>query len=260
VVFEEPERYYQPEDGRYWQQGDIVLAPVGLFTSDADSLNDADPAPLPGNVIRRLIWSENEELNAKKLVAEAQLSPAVVTTHNCTMDKDFLRRYRELRRDGIAKEEARHRAAEDDSLDPHLNLAPIVPFGEAAPSAPTELLANKVIGFFPICGSPERGIDEGVANLLHETTIEKSLIVDRLGVMTEEAIAALRYAIARFWVYRAPKLTFELERAVGKRITEISISTDESLAIDLELDDGEVIRFIQAPHVEQQGVERPGLP
>ena len=31
MLFDDVDTYYQPEDGRYWQQGDIVLAPSAVF-------------------------------------------------------------------------------------------------------------------------------------------------------------------------------------------------------------------------------------
>ena len=67
---------------------------------------------------------------------------------------------------------------------------PVVPLADAAPSAPAELLANKVGGYFPICESDSREIDVGVASLIEETTIERDAIVDRLGIMSADAVAA----------------------------------------------------------------------
>jgi hypothetical protein len=256
VLFNEEDLFYAPQGPRYYEQGDIVLAPIGLLHHRP--VTDAGPeeAPLPGDLVSRQIWTGREPLGAVNL--DAQLVPAVITTHGCAMDKEFNRRYEALRREGKTKAAAVEEAAADRTLDPLLNVAPVVPLADAAPSAPAQLLANKVNGFFPVCPSAEREIDGGVATLLEETTIERDTIVERLGIMSEDALGAFRYALARFWVYRAPALTFELERAIGKKIVDARVEP-ETYALALDLNDGSELHFVQGPPGDGGGPERPGI-
>jgi hypothetical protein len=136
-----------------------------------------------------------------------------------------------------------------------------VPYIDAAPSGPEQLSRNEVIGFFPVCESAERAVDGGIADLLRSTTVDRDAIVDRLGILTRPARAALRYALARFWVYRAPSLTFEVEEAVGRRIRDYRVESVGDLALVLLLDDGSELRLLQAPAAGGGGgVERPSLP
>lgn len=257
MLFDEEDRFYDPENGRYYQQGDIVLAPVGYLHGREVADTGLGPAPAPGEPVSRQIWTESEL--ASSLFLDARLAPAVIVTHDCAMDKEFNRRYEALRSQGLPKQEAEAQAGEDTSLDPYLNLAPVVPLEEAAPSGKAQLLANQVNGYFPICESEERGLDFGVANLICEVTIERSQIVDRLGIMSADAVAALRYALARFWVYRAPSLTFEIESAVGKKIIDATVEP-ETYALALHLSDGEELHFVQGPGPDGGGgAERPGL-
>lgn len=256
MLFDEEDRFYEAEDRRYYEQGDIVLAPVGVL--HAREVADIGPTEAePDRLVSRRVWEASGSLGAVGL--DARLVPAVITTHGCTIDKDFNRRYDALRRKGMAKHAAIEEAAADLSLDPLLNVVPVVPLADAAPSAPAELLANKVGGYFPICGSDSRDIDVGVASLIEETTIEREAIVDRLGIMSADAVAAFRYALARFWVYRAPQLTFELEQAIGKKIVDARVEPG-TYALALDLNDGSELHFVQGPaEVGGGGPERPGI-
>jgi hypothetical protein len=258
VLFDEVDRFYSPTGDLYYQQGDIVLAPNALLTPGPEPPDQIIALGVP---VSRTLWDGDEfELSVPAVVAEAQLSPAMVTSHDCALDKEFNRRYRELRQAGIGKDQAINRAAGDDSLDRLLNVAPVFPFDAAAPSGVTQLQRNEVLGYFPVCESADRGLDAGVVDLLRQTTIDRSVIVDRLAILSSEAQAALRYALARFWVYRAPRLTFEIEEAVGKRIDEARISTAGDLALVLILEDGSELRLLQAPpDSSAAGPERPTL-
>jgi hypothetical protein len=258
VLFDEVDRFYAPTGECYYQQGDIVLAPHALLAPGTEPDEQRMGLGIP---VRRRVWDGDEfELGVPSTVAEALLAPAMITSHDCTLDKEFNRRYRELRQSGRSKAEAIEEAGNDPSLDRLLNVAPIVPFEAAAPSATAQLKRNEVLGYFPVCESEERGVDAGVVDLLRETTIDRSLIVDRLAILSQEARAALRYALARFWVYRAPKLTFELEQAIGKQITDVRLSRDGTLALVLVLNDGSEMRLLQAPPEQSAGgPERPPM-
>jgi hypothetical protein len=259
VLFDEPERYYEPPDQRYYQQGDVVLAPTALVLADA---LEAGVAGAPGEVVQRVLWvDQHVGERVSHASAQAVLCPAMVLSHDCAMDKEFNRRYRDLRRAGRSKASAETEAAGDPTLDRLLAVAPVIPYQDAAPSAPEQLSRNEVVGYFPVCASPERAIDVGIVDLMLTTTVERDSIVDRLGVLTDSARATLRYALARFWVYRAPLLTFDVEEAVGKRIDAYRVESSGGLALILELDDGSELQLLQAASGEGVGgPERPALP
>jgi hypothetical protein len=237
VLFDEAARYFRLSlSDRYLEQGDVVLAPVSV-------LHRAPPvAAVKGEL------AELPDLGIGRVAADLAVLPAMIVTHECSIDKDFNRRVEQLRRGQMSIEAAEREAAQDSTLDPFLAVAPIVPFEDAAPSSPVNLLRNEVLGYFPVAESLELGIDGGVVDLLRVSTIERRLVLDRLAMLTPEARAALRYALARFWVYRAPKLTFELEQAVNKRIRDVRLENGaQGLEVVLHLDDASELRLLQAP-------------
>jgi hypothetical protein len=262
VLFDEPDKYFAPDSDSYYQQGDIVLAPAVVLESSPHAVTQvATGRPTIGERLVTPVWDETP-LGAEsgRLVSTVRLCPVAITTHDCTLDKEFNRTVESLRaKERLQLAEAVALAASDLSLDRYVNVAPLVPLSEAAPSAPTELRHNKVLGYFPVCRDDMRGVDESVVDLVQESTIDRELIVARIAVLSEAARAALRYSLARYWVYRGPRLGFEIEDAVGKRIEDVAISNDGALAVDLTLSDGSKLRFLQAPHVAEAGSERPGM-
>ena len=225
MLFDDADAYYAPLGDGYYQQGDIVLAPVAVL--DGDPGDPGDPGDAADfAVVRRELWDGLEIAGVgHQATANAGLVPAMITTHDCALDKEFNRRYRELRAQQMPMAEALEQAAADDSLDRLLNVAPVVPLSRAAPSAAEQLRRNQVVGFFPVCESAAQFVDEGVVNLLRETTIDRGLIVDRLAILSDDARATLRYALARFWVYRAPGIAVDVELALGKRIVDYRVES-----------------------------------
>lgn len=262
MLFDESERYFAPLSDAYYQQGDIVLSPVVRLEVGTHELGEsAVAAAVPGSWVTRVLWEMRGPVdeNLAALVRAAYV-PAMIMSHDCTLDKEFNRRVQELRGQQIAIDVATSAAAADLSLDRYFTVAPIVPFEDAAPSAVAQLKRNQVIGFFPVCDAAELGVDQGVVDLNRCTTVDRDLILDRLAILTAEARFALRYALARFWVYRAPRLSFEVEEAVGKRIVASRVTGEATLEIELELNDGSTLRFVQAPSGDRDdGPERPSL-
>jgi hypothetical protein len=261
MLFDDPELYFTHDSDRYYQQGDIVLAPMVVLESGNLPASAATGRPAVGDLLLNEVWDEPPLAGESgRLVSSVCLCPVVITTHDCTLDKEFNRCVDALRtKQGMQLNAAIRAAANDLSLDRYINVAPVVPLSHAAPSGPAELRQNKVVGYFPVVEDDDRGIDAGVVDLLRETTIDRDLIVARLAVLSDEARAALRYSLARYWVYRAPKIGFELEDAIGRRIKDVAISGEGTLGIELALDNGSTLRFVQAPHTDDPGPERPGL-
>lgn len=257
MLFEDEGRFYDTEAGQPWEQGDVVLAPSAVFLPNGNAREQPGPAPDIGTSRQQVVWIENAGAGLPQMVIDAAVVPAMITTHGCTLDKEFNRAVDRLRREPMPLDEAVRRAAVDETLDRLLNIAPLVPFSDASPSDPAVLGRNKVIGYFPACPSVSRGVDAGVVDLLRQTTIDRDLLIARLAVLTEDAQAALRYALARFWLWRAPRLTFELEEAIGKRIVDARFQTEGNFLLELELNDGSVLTLLQAPSEGDPGVERP---
>lgn len=256
MLFDEPDEYYDAPSNAYYQQGDVLLAPVALLHGDA-----AGPpvAPTLGVPVRRAFWSAADL--GRPTTGEAVLGPAMITSHDCTLDKEFNRSFHKLRGEGLSIAAAQATAEQDDTIDRLVTVAPIVPYADAAPSAPDQLRHNAVIGFFPVCESVPRSIDGGVVDLNRQTTLDRSVIVERLGILSPPARATLLYALARFWAFRAPKLTYEIEMAIGHKIVNAQVVPGGDLGIILTLDDGSEVRFLQAPAASGGGgPERSGLP
>lgn len=257
MLFDEVERYFEVrEPRRWWQQGDIVLAPTVYL--DAGPGATTDGAPEIGEERRSVLWSDPENA-ASTVTATGSVVPAMIVTHDCALDREFNKRFAELRARGESLDAARRFAAEDQRLDPWVNVAPVIPFSGVPPGSAENLRRNKVIGQFPVCPHPENGIDGGVVDLIKVATIDRDLLTDRLGILTSAARAALRYALAQFWVFRAPKLAFEIEDAVGRRIVDARVAADNPLFVELELQDHTTIRLMQVPAVDADPGPRPGL-
>jgi hypothetical protein len=252
VIWTEPDRYYAQATNAYWDQGDIVVAPVTALDAKSE-----DAAPV-GEAVRRAFWWD--ERRGCYTTGETSLGLAMVVSHGCSLDKQFNRRVAQLRGQGLRIDAAVTLAESDDSLDRWVTVAPVIPLTEAIAGDPATLRANKVIGFFPVCASEQRNIDEGVVDLSRCAAIDREVMIDRLGILTDDARATLRYALARYWAYRAPKLTYEIEEAIGKRVLDVEIVPEGDLGLIFTFTDGSTLRMLQAPEEPGDGgVQRPGL-
>ena len=257
MIWTEHDRYYSPEtpDGDlWWGQGDLIVAPVALLDA---GLEDAPSTSHSGSVrVQRSTFWEGDESGSVTTTGEASLGLAMILSHGCSLDREWNRAVQKFRRQGHTLEDARALADEDTDLDRRLAVAPVVPFADAAPTTVIDLQANRVIGFFPVCESADRDIDGGVVELSRIATIDRSAIIARLGILSDDARATLMYALARYWAYRAPKMTYELEEAIGKRIVDVNVVDQGSLGIELVLADDSVIRLLQAPEDRDSRPER----
>jgi hypothetical protein len=252
-VFDERDRYFARNQLAPYQQGDIVLAPVGCFQKHTPPSQEILPAQV-GVDVRRQQWSAGSVSHAGRPAVEipaadvvGQFRPAMIVTHDCTLEKEFNRAYVRLRAQGRTKADAQQAANSDSELERFFNVAPLVPFRAALPSTPDSLIRNSVLGFFPVCAWEERAVDEGVIDLSRVVTVDREVVVGRLAAISTDARRALMFALARFWVFRAPQVAFELEAAVRQRITRVSISAEDPLMVDFELSDGTSLQLVQPP-------------
>lgn len=237
------------------QQGDIVLAPIGRLqqptstrparwqTLDQREVEIGFPSPM-GPVSSVLGYAV-----------------AIVTTHDCQMDKEFIERIRQLRKGTqLPLDQAEQLAEADADLDRYINVSPLVPLS-AVRADETNLRDNSVIGLFHIPERRERGIEESVADLTYRATVDRHTVVERLATLSETARLHLRYGLARLDSFRTPRIGFELEEAVGKRIASVSRHEANPLVVVLELADGTSLELVQQPaEIRTGGPSRTATP
>lgn len=258
MIWTDHDKYYASPSEVWWGQGDIIVAPVAVLDAWPEEGHSNGPSGA-FRAQRRMFWPSEEE--AGQTTGDASLGPAMILSHGCSLDREWNRKVEKLRRQGYSLKQARAIADEDDGLDRRLAVAPVVPFADAAPTAVADLQGNRVIGFFPVCESEDRHIDGGIVDLSRVATIDRSVIEGRLGILSEDARATLVHALARYWAYRAPKVTYELEKKIGKKIVDVAVSDDQALVVELTLSDGSVLRLLQAPTTEPGGdSDRTALP
>lgn len=233
------------------QQGDIVLAPVGRFESGSR------PRPKRWEPLDQLAVDLTPTRRLPTFTAVAGYGLAMITTHDCQMDKEFIERVEQLRRRaGVSLAQAETEAEADPDLDRFLTVSPLVSL-DSYRATPVAITSGTVIGAFHVPAWTERGIDEHAVDLTYSTTVDRASIVRRVAVLSEEARTSLRYALARLDAFRTPAIGFELEQAVGKRIFSVKQHPDNPLVVVLELVDGTCVELVMQPaHVEQHAPAR----
>lgn len=246
---EDPARYYQQDDGSAVRQGDIVLTACATFVR-----TDADPefvdAACPSDEATRFDLEPDDSLPVTGFL---EVCPAMVTTHDCGLNKEFNKAVTRLRKEGMTKAQAEDAASGDGSLDRLVTVSPIVPLDEL-PSDHAALASNTVVGYFPVCELDEV-LEQCVVNLSRSTTVDRSVLSPRLGMLTNDARAMLRYALARYWVYRAPEIAFEIEDVLNEKIVDVQVGGDDG-TVDIILSNGAAIRFAQSIALEPDPSER----
>jgi hypothetical protein len=223
------------------QQGDLVLAPVARL--ETGSL----PLPEKWTTLDQIAVELRPDGDLPAFTVVGGYTLAMITAHDCQLDKEFAARVRSLRGDGQMSMAAAEAEAElDPQLDQFLNISPLVPLDSVKADLAT-VRANATIGLFHVHPFPEREIDEQVVDLTHTTTIDRGTIVRRLAVLTDHARSQLRFGLARLDAFRTPTIGFELEEAVGRRIVQVRQHPDNPLIVVLELAGGQELELVQQP-------------
>ncbi len=226
------------------QQGDVVLAPVGRI--------EAAPWPSATGSGQTAAWRPQDS-GATEIPSPPQLpllrfaggvTPAMVVSHDCQLDKEFLARYGRLRDAGHSKEEASRLAEADPNCDRFLTVAPLMPIDAVRPD-PASIRRGEAIGYFAV--PAHHPLQESVVDLGYRTTIDRDAIYHRFAVLSEEARTALRFALAREAALRTPAIGFELEQAVGSRVVGVRRSERDPTLVVLELSDGEQLELVMQP-------------
>lgn len=188
---------------------------------------------------------------------EAGPALVMVTSHDCHFDKEWNRQVRALVRDGMDQAEAERAAEADRSLDRAFTASPLVRPCELDVDG-GNLMAARMVGYLPVPSSPDGLVPEAVADLTYRVTLDR-LDSTRVASVSAEARMHLRYALAQLESLRATDVGFELERVVGRHITQITFPRERPLFVRLHLDDGTAIDLLQpagdpdeeAPHRTQ---------
>jgi hypothetical protein len=249
-VSNESASIYEPDDDAPLQQGDILLSPVARVSVVAGPPDAAGGRPF--EQVATTVSGPHAELG--DVDVRVGWGPVIVTSHDCHLEKEFQRRYRQLRKEGKTKKEAIAAAEQDEALDRWLIVAPIHdPLNDIADddtparAAADAGLRGEVIGLCPIPSWPQRGIKGGVADLTWLSTIDRNTIVARLASMTEEGRSRLRMALARSSALRSPEIGFLLEDIVGDRIDDARRGTDNEAIVELDLRKNGTVRLLATP-------------
>jgi hypothetical protein len=187
-----------------------------------------------------------------RLVAGPAL--VMVTSHDCHFDKEWNQRRRKLIREGHAEDEAERIASADPALDRTFNASPLLRPDEIRRDR-RALLDGKVLGYLPVPASPDGVVPEAIVDLTYRVTLDR-LDAHRVASVSETTRAHLRYALAQLDSLRATKVGFEIEHAVGRRISDVSIPQEHPLFVRLHLDDGTNLDLLQQPDEPGPGPAR----
>jgi hypothetical protein len=237
----ESEAWYRDAVGPL-NQGDILIAPVarvsttGFFVPNRwDRLDQIEQC------------ADRSQSGENNLDTLSGLAIVMVTSHDCHHDKEWNAERNRLIRSGMDPDEAARLAEEDDTLDRSFQASPLIPIEDFDAASRGNYRAGRVVGYYPVPTPPDGSFPDSVVDLTYRCTIDRKAIAERRWSITPVARDRLRYAIARFDSFRSVELAERIEAAVGKSIVDFHVDAQTSLSVDLELDDGSVLRLVQPP-------------
>ena len=244
-----------PDDFYEWheepRQGDIVLCGVSRIIAD-----DRHSPPQWESLDAHFLEIDDAWDTGRSLWVAAGIGLAMVVTHDCQLDKEWNQRVRELQRGGTPLERAEEEATADTTLDRSLVVSPLVDPTELR-GGRGNLLAGKVIGYLPVPPHPEQLLDECVADLTYQCTIDRFDVV-KVASISEAARKQLRYALIQLDALRTADVGFEVEAVIGRTIQKVEVPARDPLSVRIQLDDGNVIQLLQQPGTPDQETGRAG--
>lgn len=257
------EKFYSTDVDRPLQQGDVFLT-SGLTR-----------VALAGNVNTPRAWSSfstHRSDFAPSLPGLPGLSSisgraaVMVVSHDCHLDKDVHLRARELMREQGFDEQAAYESAEDDdSLDRHIVVCPIIHLDNLAAAHDKDvrgqIRSGRRVGYLPLPDNAALGLNGTVADLGYRATVDRLTLTQRLVSLTDDARLQLRYALARMDSLRTPDIGSELETAIGQRVVSIDRPKGKKLTLVLHLSDGSSLELLPRPGTtSQEGPRRQKAP
>lgn len=240
------------------RQGDIILAPTAVLRT-LDEVEDLGEAisPMPdelGRTTHSLIWVPPEDREELAVVVESVVTPVLVLSHDCQLEKDFNERVRELMAGGMDVEEAQGIASSDPTLDPLAVVAALQPYEAFPAHRHAGIRSGDRIGYFPVNNLPQDGGDYAV-DLGRLTTISVQLLpqAGKIASLASTSVAELRYKLAEAYSIRDLSVLLELEGMVGQTIQRVEAlpRNKKKTSLVLHLANGEIVHLeIRKPREE----------
>jgi hypothetical protein len=230
------------------RQGDIILAPsVVLVPPEQRDLSAPRRGPERlGDLQRLALWDADERALSPDVSAELRLSPVLVLSHDCDLEKEFNERVRDLMAAGVPQDQAVAEAEADSSLDPLAVVAPLRAFSESPAQRHAGVRQGQRIGFFPILQLPRDGGDYFV-DLGQVTTVSVQLLpqAGKVASLAPESVYELRYKLGEAYAIRDLAVLQELERLTGRTIVRATAlpKSGKKTSLQLFLDDGDIVHL-----------------
>ena len=237
------------------QQGDILIVPVTRVSFGA--LSPSQWQTLDQELVP-VIAAQDHRPEVRSF---SGWSLAMVTTHDCGLDKEFNVRLKQLEEEGEdATEDLLTSIEDDDELDRFLQVSPLVEPGAVKQAGvvvdQVPLLAGTMVGYLPVpelVVGEEQLVPAAIVDLNYRATIDRLTQVTRVTSISDAARTQLRYVLARTDALRTPTLEFELSSIIGKTITKARVSKRNPLTVELTLNDETKIALMQVPGSPSSG-------
>lgn len=168
----------------------------------------------------------------------------MVLSHDCEIEKEFNQRASALIASGYSQEDAEMIASNDESLDRHVTVAPLLSYGQMPTEQHAGVRAGQRIGYFPVPPVPWLEMDETLVHLSRSCTVDRLLLTKfaKLASLTAVASGVLRYKLAECFAARDLSTVVELQALIGQRIDHVQMHsrTKKSISLQLFLESGEV--------------------
>lgn len=240
------------------RQGDVFLAPSATLVPPTRRDLDA-PRPGPeriGDAHRIALW-DGSRPPFPDVSAEVRLTPVLVVSHDCDLEKDFNERVRELLAGGASEEEAVAAAEADPALDPFAVVAPVQPYDSLPERRRAGVRGGQRIGYLPLDRLPGDGGDY-FADLGQLATVAVQLLPQRAKVasLDRDSVFELRYKVSEAYAVRDLAVLWELEALVGRTIVRAVAlpKSGKKTSLQLYLADGDVVHLeVRRPREELAG-------
>ena len=156
-----------------------------------------------------------------------------------------------MKASGLSVDDAFRLAEDDDALDRHVIVSPVVPLDAVAAAGDRSNRAlmrkGRLLGYYALEDNADLGLVNVVVDLGMRATVDRLTLDQRLVSLTDPARIQLRYALARMDSLRTPDIGHELDLALGQRITEVVRPDSVRPHVSLVLEDGSVLDLLPRP-------------
>lgn len=176
----------------------------------------------------------------------------MVVSHDCHLDKEANHRARSLMKEfQLGEDEAFAIAEDDDTLDRHVVVSPIVSTDalvDPSDRSRRDLLARgRLLGYYPLEDADRLGLSGATVDLGLRATVDRLTLTARLVSLTDAARIQLRCALARIDSLRTPDIGHELDLAVGQRVVKVLRPDAKRPTVVLVLEDGAELELLPRP-------------